>query len=264
MDLASGFIHDGEFISRWLHVSADATPIQGLFPLADDLAEFPEPPPTSAVYVGRLEPDTAIRIYVEGIQELVTQHRRPMTFHVFGDGSLAPQLRAQAADQRLPIEFHGAVPDAQNQIPNYCFAFVDGRMAIQEAMARRRAVIAAYSNPLRRDYVCGESFSPFLVPVADASQLAVEVMQLIDQAPRRQALVQRAFSYAQTLSWDATAQEFLALWKARLTGSTPPLAIRDRWTVMYALSRGVFDRIPTLSGGNPSLAAMPQPEIRTS
>lgn len=244
LTLASGFIHDGEFIARWLEVQADATPRQGLFPPADRLPVVPEPPPTSAVYIGRLENDTGIRIFVDGVRELVTRFHRPMTLHVYGAGSLLPMLRAQVADQRLPVEFHGVVPDAQNKITDYCFAFMDGRMAIQEAMARQRVVVAAYGNPLRRDYVSGESFSDFLVSVENGVELAKQVLRLIDDPAARAALSRRAFVYAQTLSWDATAQAFEGLWKARLNRGPKSHNWWRRLGISWVLSREA--RLPNI------------------
>lgn len=244
LQLAAGFVHDGVFIARWLGVPADATPPQGIMPSANELPFVPEPPPTSAIYIGRLEPDTAIQVYVDGIRELTNVHRRPMTLHVYGDGSLLPTLRAQVADQQLPILLHGPMPNAQDQFSRHCFAFVDGRMAIQEAMARRRAVIAAYQNPLRRDYVSAESFSPHLVAVENGSELAAQVIRLIDHPEERSTQTTQAYAYARTLSWDATANAFENLWTSRLANRTAQIGLVRRMSISWALGCEVFPRCP--------------------
>ncbi len=260
LHLAAGFVHDGEFIARWLGVSPDLVPTQGLSPQADDLPFVTEPPPTSAIYVGRLEPDTAIQLYVDGVRELVVTHHRAMTLHVYGEGSMLAGLRARAADEQLPILFHGTIPDAQHQIAKYCFAFVNGRMAIQEAMARRRAVIAAYGDPLRKDYVCGESFSPFLVAVGSGAELASQVIRLIDQPADRAKLTEGAFSYAQSLSWDVTAGAFERLWLVRGAQHRTPIKLLERVAMSWSLGGGIRPRESFISGSETANSTNTSPE----
>lgn len=237
--LAAGFVHDGEFIARWLEVSPDLVPLQGLSPRADELPFVTEPPPTSAIYVGRLEPDTAIQLYVDGVRDLVVAHRRPMTLHVYGGGSMLAALRARVADEQLPILFHGTTQDAQHQIGKHCFAFVNGRMAIQEAMARRRAVIAAYGDPLRKDYICGESFSSYLVAVGSGAELASQVIRLIDQPVDRHKLTEGAFLYARTLNWDVTAGAFENLWLAHGAQHQAPLKLLEKFAMSWSAGGGI-------------------------
>jgi glycosyltransferase involved in cell wall biosynthesis len=224
LELAAGVVHDGAYIEKWLGVPADVCPDQGLAPLAEALPRDPEPPPTSAVYIGRIESDSGIRVYLDAVRILTVQEGRDFSFDVFGDGTLAPELRRRAEAERLPVRFHGRVPGAQSRFATACFAFVDGRMAIQEAMARRRLVLAAYVNPLKRDYVCGESFSPYLIATDSASELARQVLAYADNADARRVAVERAFAFARTLSWDRTADAFLELWGSRAAQPSPESA----------------------------------------
>ncbi|HRX84653.1 MAG TPA: glycosyltransferase family 4 protein [Phycisphaerae bacterium] len=212
LSLVDGVVHDGNFIEKWLGVPADKVPPQGLAPEADELPRIPAPPPESAVFVGRLEPDSGITTYLEAIGLLRDQYRLPMRLDVYGDGSLRETLKAQVARENLPVRFHGAVPDAQDRLADGCFAFVTGRMAIQEAMARRRVVVATYSHALKRDYLCGEHFSPYLLAGGDAASVAALTAECVRNAASRQRLIDDAFEYARTLSWRCTAGEFLDLW----------------------------------------------------
>lgn len=212
----AGVVHDGAFIQKWLGVRPDLCPDQGLSPSADALPHIPEPPPTSAMYIGRLEPDTGIEIYVEAVRLLTGRHGRPFRLDVYGDGALAESLRRRIEHNGLPIRLHGRVADAQDRIPDACFAFIDGRMAIQEAMARRRLVIAAYNSPLKRDYVCGERFSPHLVAAGNAEDLTRQVVHFIDNPTERSEILERAYAHARTLTWERTAREYLKLWRSKL------------------------------------------------
>lgn len=213
--LVRGVVHDGEFIGKWLAIEPDLCPNQGLSPPASELPHVPEPAPNSAVYVGRVEPDSGIRIYLDAVRRL---NDSGFKFHLdaYGDGTLLPELRAQVEREGLPVQFHGRMANAQERITDGCFAFIDGRLAIQEALARRRLVLAAYVDPLKRDYVGIEAFSPFIVPVGSGEELAARVRQFSADAAARHSLIERGFAHAQTLTWDATARAVLGLWRSKL------------------------------------------------
>lgn len=215
LGMAAGLVHDGEFIEKWLGVTPDLCVDQGLCPQADDLRPVPEPPPTSAVFIGRLEPDTGIRLYIEAVRILTRDWDRALELRVFGDGSLAAELRETVERDNLPVSFHGWTPDAQDRITESCFAFVDGRMTIQEAMARRRLVLSAYNSPLKKDYLCGESFSPYLSAAGGGDQLARKVAHYIDHPDERSAIIDRAYQHARTLTWARTARAYLDLWEKK-------------------------------------------------
>ena len=235
--LATAVVHDGCFIAKRLGVEPDLCPDQGLSPPADALPAVPEPPPTSAIYIGRLEPDSGIRIYMDAVRRLVHEQGREFTLHVYGDGTLMPEVRAAVARDRLPVRIHGRTPDAQRHIVDSCFAFIDGRMAIQEAMARRRLVLAAYVDPLKRDYIGAEPFSPYLIGVADGAELAARVTYYIDHPDQRAAMVTRAFEHARTLTWTRTAQAYLQLWQERLRSARPHLSLLASTRLAWTLER---------------------------
>ena len=235
LDLAAGVIHDGQFIEKWLAVKPDLCPDQGLNPEADRLPAVPEPEPDSAIYIGRLEPDTGIRIYLDAISQLTRRRGQPFTLHVYGDGMLMTELRATVEQKSLPVVFHGRTPNAQDHITDSCFAFLDGRMAIQEAMARRRMVLAAYVDPLKRDYVAGESFSPYLIAVAKGADLAERATYYIDHPGERAILVQRAFEHSRKLTWARTGEAYVRFWQERLACPrfhlTWPQRLKATWTL---------------------------------
>ncbi len=235
--MAAGIVHDGAFIEKWLGVRPDLCPDQGLDPSAAELPFVPEPPPDSAAYVGRLETDSGIGIYIDAVRILCKQRGRRFGLNVYGDGSLAPELREQCAREELPVHFHGRTPEAQRRISESCFALIDGRMAIQEAMARRRLVLASYVDPLKKDYVGTERFSPHIVPVGDARQLADRVEFYIDHPKERAELVSRAFEHALDLTWERTARAYLQFWTERLAEPRKAGSTASALKLAWSLSR---------------------------
>lgn len=209
-----GLAHDGTFIQRWLGVVPDVVPPQGLFPTAEELPQVPEPDATSAVFVGRIEPDGQLATYLDALRILRADHGLDLRLHVYGEGSRRAELAAAALADGLPVRWHGARQDAADHFLDGCFAFVTGRMAIHEAMARRRLVIAAYDTPLKRDYLCGEAFSAYLLAGARASEIAALVAEQAADRTGRLARTSAAFEYARALSWERTAECYESLWQA--------------------------------------------------
>jgi glycosyltransferase involved in cell wall biosynthesis len=259
---AAGVSHDGRFIEKWLGVKPDLCPDQGLRPVADELPPVPEPEPNSAVYVGRLEPDTGIRIYIDAVRGLVRDHRRRFALHVYGDGTLLSELRARVERESLPVTFHGRMPYAQDHISDGCFAFVDGRMAIQEAMARRRLVLAAYVDPLKYDYVAGEPFSAYLVAVADAVELVERVAHYIDHLEERAALIGRAHEYSRQLTWTRTARAYVRFWQERLACPRLHLPLLQRAKLACKLEGEALAPHRTTGRSSGRSAVYPRPSRR--
>lgn len=212
-----GVAHDGQFIARWLGVSADICPDPGLEPAADELPRVTPEGKMTATFVGRLEPDTGITTYLDAVHILREVHGCALSLRVVGDGSMRAELEERARRDRLPVEFLGQREDAADQLLRSRFAFVDGRMAILEAFARRRVVLSAYGNEWKKDYLTGERFSPFLAAFPDGATLAAAVVRLADEPEELERRAVAAFEFARGLSWDRCAVCFETMWRERLT-----------------------------------------------
>lgn len=233
--VVDGVIADGEFISRWLGITPDAVVLQGLRPEPAGIPQCAEPDEPSAVHVGRLEPDTGVSLYLDALHLLAAQDRLVLPLHVYGDGTQRAALQRQAEAQKLRVTFHGPAPDAQERIAEHTLAFVNGRMAIHEALARRRAVIAAYTNPIRADYVRAESFSPCIATGGSGEEIAAHVRRLIADAAARRDLVERGWRYVRELSWTRTADAYLNFWSTRAPARTRPTAWFARLRLAWKL-----------------------------
>lgn len=225
----AGMLDDGTFIQRRYGATPDAVPDPGLRPMADELSTSPEPQAARAVFVGRLEPDTGVDIYLDGLQALRERHGIHLPLTVYADGSRRDELRRRAETFDLDVRWEAPRADAQDRLCDGTLAFVSGRMSIFEAMARRRCVVAAYMDPLKRDYVCGEWFSPLIGRARDGAEVAEHVAELLRDPRLRRARAEAAFQAVRRLNWGATAREYVRVWRAGLaraavTSSRPALA----------------------------------------
>jgi len=261
LKLASGFVHDGLFIEKWLNVHADLCPNQGLSPPADELQPVPEPSPNSAVFIGRLEPDSGLDLYLDAIGILQRSFNHPFQLEVYGDGSLMSSMRQRVERESIQVSFHGSKSDGQNYLTHGSFAFVSGRMTMQEAMARRRLVIAAYMHPLKRDYIVGEPFGGHVVAAGSGEEIARQVAYYLHHPEERANRISRAFEYARTLRWERTAHAYLEFWEQRLAQTRPQMGILQRLQLRVALELEAHRRsdyplrtIPHFPGSSPQPA----------
>lgn len=268
--LAWGTVDDGAFIEKRLGVAPDVIINPGLRPTADELPRSPEPEPRTAVFLGRLEPDTGIELYLQSLAFLRERDGIHLRLDVYGEGTLKSRLAAWARARRLPVVWHPARPRGQMLLHQGQLAFVSGRMAIFEAMARRRPVIAAYPNPLKRDYICGEWFSPFIDAGHTPEQIADHVARLVRDPFLLRARVEAAYEAVRGLDWRHTADAYLALWRTKLAeprwgrtlgrGDLLRLALR-----LWRERRGAaISLLPGLLRPAASRSALPQPAAQPS
>src|SRR5690606_37291946 len=108
----SAVVQAGHFIEKWYGTKPDIVTYGGVD--APDI-NTRITPDTDAVFVGRLEPDTGIKMYLEALLAL-KQQGRMVSFRVCGDGSLRTQLEDYARQHQLSVEFVGMVDDVQSYI----------------------------------------------------------------------------------------------------------------------------------------------------
>ncbi|MCB9849898.1 MAG: glycosyltransferase family 4 protein [Phycisphaerales bacterium] len=235
--LVDGMLHDGAFIGQWLNVDPDMIAPQGLRPTANEIVVTPEPARPSAIYVGRLEPDTGVELYFDALAMLRDRWRVDLPLHVYGSGSLAAKLAAQTNAQKLRVTFHGKSADAQERIADHTLAFVSGRMTIHEALARRRAVVAAFCNPIRADYVRGEAFSPYIATGGSGEEIAEQAHLLLHDDVMRRRITERGWRHVSELTWDKTAGAYLHVWTTKAPAPTRPTAWTHRARLAWRMWR---------------------------
>jgi len=214
--LARGNICIGVFISRWYGTQPTYVSYGGV--------DIPETADSSGctggkrdenrvVFVGRLEPDTGITVYLEAMKLLRERYEIELCVDVFGDGSLRSEIQQQAEECGLNVTLRGFVNDPFSQCAGARFAFVSGYLAILEAMAHRMLVFGIYDNPLKKDYLT-------LIPRADerlivassAEKLADRIAHLLQNHEEEKSMVESAWNFAREQSWDRVADIYLNLW----------------------------------------------------
>lgn len=206
--LTRGSICAGAFIPKWYRFRSDYITHGGV----DAPAQVP-PPGQGAVFVGRLEPDTGFIHYLEALRALKQEHGVEMPVQVCGDGSLRHAGEQLAAAAGLNATFHGVVPDVTPYLAGARFALVSGFLAILEAMAAARVVLALYQNPLKEDYLRMFPGAQYMVIAGSVEELADRLSLLARDPAAAGQMAQESRKFALTQTWERVADLYLELYR---------------------------------------------------
>ena len=210
--LVRGYITVGDYLNRWFRLRPQAV-TYGAVTLPPRVA----PPSTSpsAVFVGRLDHDTGIDIYVRGLGLLQRQHNRSLPLTVCGDGPLREEIEMLAKEESIDATFVGFTSDPAPYLSRASIVLASGYLAMLEAMAHRRPVLSVYHTPVKADYLhsmpgAGKTFTISGSPQELAGQLDVLLSGQRDISPQ----IEAAFRFAADQSWGKLAQMYIRLWES--------------------------------------------------
>ena len=144
------------------------------------------------VFVGRLNEQKQLELLLEAWGILYQSKSRPVTLHLWGDGPLASDLKAQSIRLGIAetVHFEGHVADVTARLPEMDIFVLPSRKegnsnAVLEAMAAGLPIVATGvgGTPMQ----VGEEGAPFLCPPGDAPALAEALKRLIDDPALRHA-----------------------------------------------------------------------------
>ncbi len=140
----------GAFIEKWYGTKCEAVIYGGVENPPPAIAKIQ--PAYAAVFVGRLEPDTGFKTYLEA-WELINKQDAKAKLLVVGDGSLNGWAQDFVRRHQLQVEFKGRVDSVWESLAAGKVAFVSGYLAILEAGVLGKPIVAFYDTPIKKDYL---------------------------------------------------------------------------------------------------------------
>jgi glycosyltransferase involved in cell wall biosynthesis len=174
----------------------------------------------TALFLGRLEPDTGILEYLEALRLLVNSGwsgaahaTRGFRLVVCGGGSLETACRDFVEKNRLDVAFAGVVPDPLRHIRQSRFVLASGYLSMLEGMICRRLVFGCYANPLKRDYwEMLPGARQMMVVCGSPEELARGFQEVLENPDPARALIDRAYAFAREQTWEKLADTCLDLY----------------------------------------------------
>lgn len=212
--LSQGTIHIGSFIQKFYWDKPTLVLYGGINPkrfTKSNKAEYvhaEEKKPVFAlkfVFVGRLEKDTDILLYLKLLEELQI---KKTAFEIIwvGDGSLRSECEKYG-------EVTGFVKNVSQYILQADFVFASSYLSILEAQSLQKIVLSFYSNPLKKEYL--ESFpgSQYMLIAGTVENMLKKLDHVCSTRRLRSDMQTKAQQFALSCTWTAVVEKYLQLWK---------------------------------------------------
>lgn len=195
--LSTKTIAVGKYLEKYYGFKADHVIYGGV--------HLPKELPTKEnllLYVGRLDYDTGLPLLLQSLKQKVWSGK----IIFCGDGVLKDQAKQ-----------FGEVVGFKNPMPFLKRAkvvFAGGYLSVLEAFAYRCLVVAAYNNPLKKDYFGLSPLYKFVQLVSSAPELTRKIKFLTEARAFKQQKLDQAYAFAQEHSWQKIAELYAQLYES--------------------------------------------------
>jgi len=155
---------------------------------------------TGLVFIGRLENDTGLSIFLEAVRDL---NLKKVIF--IGDG----ELRNKCAKYG---EVKGFVKNAIKYVSKTKIVYASGYLTILEALSEGCMVIAAYDNPLKENYLKDAPFSKSIFITDKSDKLASYISKILKSKEKKQYKDSKVQDWLKKQTWDKLANDYIKLW----------------------------------------------------
>jgi glycosyltransferase involved in cell wall biosynthesis len=210
--VSTGHICIGKYIRKWYGTECSVMQWGAVDNPRPD-RNLPQGKEDAIVFVGRLESDTGVLEYLEGLHIVKSRSAGGVSMFVCGSGSLMERLKRSEHAGDLRLAFEGKV---DNPLPYYqrCrYAFVSGYLAVLEAMISKALVFSIFSNPLKEDYLkMMPNYEDIMIVCSSPEDLADKFIRMRENPQLQERIVSKAYRFAEKLTWEKIAKEYLKLY----------------------------------------------------
>jgi len=207
--LTKGNICIGDYILKWYGTKASFVSYGGV----DMPAPLSNTNPEGAVFIGRLEKDTGIMMYIDALRILKEKQGINLKLDVCGDGKLREKIQEIIKGNELNVELHGFVENPLDYLDKSKFAFVSGYLAMLEAMINKKLVFAVYENKLKKDYLTLMPNSKNMMVIASSpEELAEKIAYYLNHQKETEEKIKNAYLFSKDQTWKKVTNTYLKLW----------------------------------------------------
>ncbi len=159
------------------------------------------------VFIGRLEEDTGVLLYLEALDEL-KKRKFKFKFVACGDG----RLRSEAEKYG---EVTGFIEDTQKYIESADIVLASSYLSILEAIAYRKLVISAYSSSLKKDYLEMSPFRNRIIILNNRDHLFNFIDRYLASSTFFDQVLIDNKKWIKEVSWSNVVNLYYKLWKVK-------------------------------------------------
>lgn len=204
--LSYGNICVGEFIRKWYGTKANFVTYGGV--KQDQKPKLKARKSSSKiniVFVGRIEVDTGVTIYVRVLQKM-KELKINFNFSAFGKGDLTHEF-----------EKFGLVElskEITSELQKADIVFASSYLSILEALSLGKLVVSVYDNPLKKDYLLMSPFKSYIIMGDKPEEVAEKLQTALQKPDSVQSMIQDAYTWSCKQTWERVRDLYLKLWGA--------------------------------------------------
>ena len=167
---------------------------------------------TKFVFIGRLEEETGILVYLEALK-ILKEKKVNFSLVILGDGSLKKKAEDFCKLNNLKVEFRGFVKGINSFIAKSDFVFTSRYLGILESFAFKKLVFAVYNNEIKKDYL---EISPFAEDISisgNYKKLFNQIMYYLSHNIEKNIKIDRGYTWINLHTWKEITNIYLRLWK---------------------------------------------------
>ena len=190
----------GGFIEKWYGTKCDSV----IWGAADKTSVNPTRLKWDFIFYGRFEQDTGFEEYLKAFR-LIQSKDPNVSMLAVGGGSKLEWAKEYIKENELNIYLHDKVNDINELLHQSRVAFVSGYLSIIECGLAKKAIVAYYGTPIKKEYLeCHPMANSFAVVgsirgVEDAAMLALK-------ANAKQ--LQRMYNWSSKQTWDNIVDQY--------------------------------------------------------
>lgn len=199
--LSWGNICVGKYIEKWYGLKANFITYGGtnVSNLKKSLIQ------KKIIYIGRLDEDTGIRIYLEAFR-LIKQTNTQIKFEFLGDGEFKQEAKKIG-------KVYGFKKNPDRYLNKAKFVCTSGYLSILKAFSLKKLVFAVYNNPLKKDSIEMSPFKNYVLLSKNAKDLVQKISYFLTYPNKENKLTVKSFDFVISQTWDSLFQIYLKLWK---------------------------------------------------
>ncbi len=204
--LVSDHICVGKYIQKWYGTRCNHITYGAVEPINEDITEE-----IDIVFIGRLEPDMDIQLYLQSLKILKEKYSIKVQMDIIGDGTLRHFVESFAKKNELSITIHGKIPNPEKIMAKGKIVLANGYLSILEASMLKKPIIAAYNSDLKRDYLYSMPMEKLII-LNNANEIAKMIKRLLEDPTLRFRIGTTNFNYAKQQTWKKIIEMYLDMY----------------------------------------------------